>query len=284
MQTFDDGLFLPESPRWHDGNLWISDILHRTVFRYDAYGRKHTVAVFDDDTSGLGWTPSGELLVATMRHRKLVRVDDKGICEVADLSSVEPFLLNDMVVAADGTAFITCFGFDPWSGGELRTVEVIRVRPGGSVDLIGGPLVVPNGIALSEDERVLFVAESGGGKIVAIDDPLADTPAPARVFGVIPPSQTSELVLAAPDGMCLDREGSIWVADPMGHQVVQLDRTGAVADILPYAADTHPLAVALGGEERTTLFIAVAANTDINAPRINPGGRIEYMTVTVPGI
>ena len=284
VQTLDDGLFLPESPRWHDGSLWISDILQRTVYRYGADGRRNAVAVFDDDQSGLGWPASGELLAATMRHRKLVRVDDKGFTEVADLSSIEPAMLNDMAVAADGTAFITSFGFNPWSGGEFRTVKIIRVRPDGAADLIGGPLCVPNGIALSQDERVLFVAECAAGRIVAIDDPLADVPATAREFGTIPVSETSDFGMAAPDGICLDVEGGVWAADPTGHKVVRLDREGVVSDVLPWAPDAQPLAVALGGDARTTLFITVSGNPDLFAPRINPSGRIEYTEVAIPGI
>jgi sugar lactone lactonase YvrE len=284
IQTLDDGLFLPESPRWHNGSLWISDMLHRTVFRYDADGRKHAVAVFDDDQSGLGWSPSGELLAVTMRHRKLVRVDDKGFSDVADLSSLESVMLNDMAVAADGTAFITRFGFNPWLGGQFCAVEIIRVRPDGTVGLIGGPVQLPNGIALSPDERVLLVAESAAGRIVAIDDPLAAVPATARVFGQIPVSEASELGIAAPDGICVDSEGGVWVADPIGHQVVRLDRAGTVTDILAVAPDAHPVAVALGGDARTTLFIAVAGSTDLYVPRINPRGRIDYTEVAIPGM
>lgn len=284
MQTLDTGLFLPESPRWHEGALWISDILQRTVYRYGADGRRHAVAVFDDDQSGLGWSASGELLAVTMRHRKLMRVHETGIDEVADLSAIEPVFLNDMAVAADGTAFITCFGFNPWAGEEFRTVEIIRVRPDGAVDVIGGPVCIPNGIALSADERVLFVAESAASKISAIDDPLADKPAPVREFAALAAAEGSELGMAAPDGICVDAEDGVWVADPIGYRVLRLDSAGAVTDVIPFAPGDHPVAVALGGDARTTLFIAVSGNPDLFAPRINPSGRIDFTTVAVPGI
>jgi sugar lactone lactonase YvrE len=284
MKTLDGELFFPESPRWHDDCLWISDIRQRTVYRYDADGRKHGVAVFDDDQSGLGWLPSGELLAATMRQRKLVRVDDEGFRDVADLSSIEPTMINDMAVAADGTAFITRFGFNPWAGEEFRMVTVIRVRPDGSVSLIGGDVAIPNGIALSCDERTLFVAESGAGRISAIDNPLAGTPAAARVFAQIPVSETSTVGRAGPDGICVDSAGGIWVADPTGHQVVRLDQAGKVSDMLPFASDDLPVAVALGGSTRTTLFVAVSKTAHLEAPRIHPRGRIDFTTVTVPGL
>jgi sugar lactone lactonase YvrE len=284
MKTLDGELFFPESPRWHDGCLWISDIRQRTVYRYDGDGGKHGVAVFDDDQSGLGWLPSGELLATTMRQRKLVRVDDEGIWDVADLSSIEPYMINDMAVAADGTAFITSFGFNPWAGEEFRTVEVIRVRPDGSVSLIGGQVTVPNGIVLSSDERTLFIAESGAARVSAIDNPLADTPAEARVFGEVPVSETCDMGMAAPDGICIDSAGGIWVADPTGHQVVRLDQAGKVSEVLPFASDDLPVAVALGGSTRTTLFVAVSKTAHLEAPRIKPRGRIDFTTVSIPGL
>lgn len=284
MKTLDDELFFPESPRWHDGCLWLSDIRQRTVYRYDGDGRKHGVAVFDDDQSGLGWLPSGELLAATMRQRKLVRVNDEGFWDVADLSPIEPAMINDLAVAADGTAFITRFGFNPWAGEQFRMVAVIRVGPDGSVSLIGGDVAIPNGIALSSDERTLFIAESGAGRISAIDNPLAGTPATARVFAQVPVSETSDVGRSGPDGICVDAAGGIWVADPAGHQVVRLDQAGKVSDVLPFAPDDLPVAVALGDETRTTLFVAVSKSAHLEAPRIKPRGRIDFTTVAIPGL
>jgi sugar lactone lactonase YvrE len=284
METLDGELFFPESPRWHQGCLWVSDIAQRTVYRYDADGRKHAVAVFDDDQSGLGWLPSGELLAVTMRPRKLVRVADDGFFEVADLSAIEPFMTNDLAVASDGTAFVTRFGFDPWAGGDMQGVRVIRVRPDGTVSLIGGDVVVPNGIALSGDERTLFIAESGAARISAIDDPLADTPAGTRLVCKLPVSDAPGVRFAAPDGICLDSAGGIWAADPPGHRVVRVDDAGSVSDVLEFPAEERPVAVALGGEERTTLFVAVSTTAGLDAPRIKPTGRIDFTTVAIPGL
>jgi sugar lactone lactonase YvrE len=134
IDTLDDGLFLPESPRWHDGRLWLSDILHRSVIFYDADGRKHTYAVFDDDPSGLGWDADGNLLAVGMRDRRLLRVTDDGMRTTADLSGLEAFMLKDMAVSSTGTAFITRFGSNIWQGEPLVTVRVIRVTPAGRAE------------------------------------------------------------------------------------------------------------------------------------------------------
>lgn len=277
-RTFDDGLFLPESPRWHEGCLWISDMLHRTVFRYDATGRKHAVAVFDDNPSGIGFAPDGSMLVVSMAARRLLRYRDGAITDVADLSALEPTMLNDMAVAQDGTAYITRFGWDPWKGEELKTASVLRVDPNGSACSIGPDLIVPNGVALSIDESTLYVAEAGGAAVWAVD--LRGQSGTAEVFCALEPSPTSEIGLATPDGICVDAQGGLWVADPHGHRVLHLSPRGTLDHAVDLPVADHPLAVALGGADHATLFITVAQKTDIYAPRTEPSGRIETLDVS----
>ena len=66
--------------------------------------------------------------------------------------------------------------------------------------------------------------------------------------------------------------------------MVRLDEAGKVSEILPFAPDDVPVAVALGGDARTTLFVAVSRTPVLEAPRIKPSGRIDFTTVTIPGL
>jgi sugar lactone lactonase YvrE len=277
IETLDDGLFLPESPRWHDGQLWLSDILHKSVFWYDAAWRKHTFAVFDDDPSGLGWDADGNLLAAGMRDRKLLRVTADGVAVVAELAGQEPFMLNDMAVSRDGTAFITRFGSDVWHGEPLDTVQIIRVFPDGRSDLIGPEVAVPNGIALSADESALYVAETARSRIWIVEDPLGSA-SESRVFAELPADESSGVGIATPDGICLDRRGGLWIADPLGHRVLHLGADGSVLETVGYPLDDQPLAVATD-DDGGVLFVAVAKHPDLFAPRVNPVGRIDRVLV-----
>jgi sugar lactone lactonase YvrE len=278
--VFDKGLFMPESPRWHAGCLWISDILHRTVFRYDEHGRKHAVAVFEVNQSGIGFAPDGSMLVVSMPDRKLLRYHDATISEVSDLSHLEPTMLNDMVVASDGTAYITRFGWNPWKGEPMQTVSVLKVSPDGTARSMGPELIGPNGVALSPDEATLFVAEAGGSAVWALD--LESTAHPAEVFCSLPASPTSELGLSTPDGICTDGAGGLWVADPLGHRVVHLGSDGALDDTVEFPATDHPLSVTLGGATSETLFITIVEKTDLYGPRTEPSGRIETLAPAGP--
>ncbi len=60
-----DGLGFPESPRWHDGRLWFSDMGTNQVMTVDLDGNAETVVEVQGQPSGLGWLPDERLLVST---------------------------------------------------------------------------------------------------------------------------------------------------------------------------------------------------------------------------
>jgi len=68
-----------ESPRWHDGRLWLSDIFGRRVVAVDMNGSAEEVCQVDNHPSGLGWLPDGRLLVVSMLDRKVLRLDPEGL-------------------------------------------------------------------------------------------------------------------------------------------------------------------------------------------------------------
>lgn len=280
FQQFADGLHLPECPRWQDGALFLSDMWGHEVLRFDAGGGRQVVHRFadDEDPGGLGWLPDGRLLVAGMERRVVWRVDGSDAMVHADLRHLSPFQLNDMVVAPDGTAWVTQFGWDMWGGGTYADSTVIRVSPDGRAEVAAEGMAVPNGIALTADGTRLVVAEPGAGRISRF----AVTP------GGLTDRTTVALPLAAgaahvtPDGLCLDAAGGTWVADPMGGRVLHLDAAGTVDRDLAVPGG-HPLACVLGGHDRRTLFICVGGHTVKPTRPPEPTGRVLTLEADVPG-
>ena len=87
MQKLFGGGEFYEGPRWHDGAWWVSDIFGAKVSRITHDGRSETVAEVEQWPSGLGWLPNGDLLIVSIRDRKLLRRDGSGKLSVhADLS------------------------------------------------------------------------------------------------------------------------------------------------------------------------------------------------------
>ncbi len=283
--VFGSGLHLPECPRWHGGSLWISDMWGNAVYSYREDGRRREVLRFglEEDPGGLGWLPDGSLLVVGMEGRKVYRLaEDGGLRTHADLGPHAPWQCNDMIVDDGGTAYVSQFGYDLWGGRTgPATTTLLRVTSGGTVDVAADDLMVPNGMAISDDGSALYVAECGRSRVLqfAIDDQggLTDR----RVFGELAPAAGAPLPVAPPDGICLDEEGCIWAADPIGQRVVRMEPGGRVSHEI--SSDVHPLAAVLGGTDRRTLFVCASAQHRKPQRDPRPLGRIDAVRVDVPG-
>ena len=278
-RPFAVGLHLPECPRWHDGALWLVDMWAHEVLRYELDGTRHVVHRFHDeeDPGGIGWLPDGTLLVAGMEGRVVYRLDGDRATVHADLRELAAFQLNDMVVAPDGTAYVSQFGYDMWGGGAFTNTVLIRVTPGGNVTAVADDLASPNGMAISPDGSVLMVAEPGAARISRF----RITPDGLTDRDLLPLEKAPGAAHVTPDGICLDASGAVWAADPMGGRVVRALHHG-IDHELPIA-DTHPLACVLGGPDRRTLF--VCTGQQVSKPTRTPDatGTIVTFEVDVPG-
>ena len=278
-QVAFDGLEFPECPRWHDGQLWFSDMWQHTVCRVTPGDRVEVVHQFpdDEDPGGLGWLPDGDLLVAGMNHRVVYRISSGQATVRADLSGLAPHQLNDMIVTADGTAFVSQFGFDLHSAEPMLAPSVvIRVASDGRVSAAADDLIVPNGIAVDEGTQTLVVAESGAGRLTRFalrDGELAErTEEPIHVGDAYP--------MTAPDGLCLDAEGARWVADSINNRVLRI-LDGTIVD--EHNLGRNVLACTLGGHDRRTLFVCVNDVWSKRDRRSEPTGTILWTRVTTPG-
>ena len=278
--TINDGLGLPECPRWRDGALWYSDMWGEKVHRWTPDGGDEVVLELDDDPGGLGWLPDGDLLVVGMEHRKLWRWDGSALTLHADLAPFNDWPFNDMTVAEDGTAYVTQFGFDSWgkTTGTLPSA-VLAVSPAGAVTVAADEMMCPNGIAFDAAEELLFVAEPAAMRITRFrrggDGALTDR----TEFATLPKAEG--MPYAPPDGLCVDADGGVWAADPIGGQVVHLDPEGAVLEVIDHPL--HALACTLGGDDGRTLFVCGAAEHNKPTRSGEDTGRVDAYTVDRPG-
>lgn len=261
MKVIADGLIFPECPRWHDGALWFSDQHAGTVFRLAPGHRAEPVLDVAGQPSGLGWTPDGDLLVVSMRNRTLLRHDGQTTTTVADLSPYHRGPSNDMLVDDAGRAYIGDIGFDYYDGGSPAPTKLIRVDPGGEVEVVSGDVLVPNGMALTDGGTRLIVAESLARRLTSFrrapDGSLSDQ----RVF--------ADLGRRIPDGICAEPSGAVWFASPNSHAVVRVDPTGAETHAIS-TSDWHPVACQLGGPDSRTLYVCAStsvAPTDTGTAR-----------------
>ena len=168
--TLIDGLSFTECPRWRDGRLYLSDFYTHRVLAVALDGAVETIAEIPNQPSGLGFMPNGDLLIVSMRDRKLLRRNADGtLVEHADLSALAPWHLNDMLVDGDGRAWVGNFGFDLMSGASAITTVLIQVEPDGAASVAADGLGFPNGMVLTPDGSTLIVAESMMNRLSAFD-------------------------------------------------------------------------------------------------------------------
>ncbi|MEM7077668.1 MAG: SMP-30/gluconolactonase/LRE family protein [Pseudomonadota bacterium] len=244
MTVLLDRLCFGEGPRVRDGQLWLSDMHAQEVIRVSPEGVRETVVSLpDDQPSGLGWLPDGDLLIVGMSQRRLLRFDGTQLTEYADLSGLARWHCNDMVVDRAGRAYVGNFGFDLHNQASPAPAEIICV-PGDADPFVAADAVMfPNGTVISPDDSTLIVGETFGGKLTAFDKHTDGTLHNRRTWAELPQG-------ALPDGICLDAADGIWVASPTTNECIRLAEGGKVTHRI--TLDRGAFACMIGGD---TLYV-----------------------------
>ena len=276
------GLAFPESPRWHGGKLWFSDMHAHKVMTVDLKGKTETICEVPLCPSGLGWTADGRLLIVSMKDKKLMRLDASGLTCLADLNGLASGQCNDMVTDALGRAYIGNFGKDTSLGKEFRVgpAEIVMVTPDGKACVAAGDLNFPNGMVITPDGHTLIAAESFAPRLTSFKIDSKGGLSGREVWAELDKDFTSGKGIM-PDGICLDAEGAVWVANAGGPAVYRVKKGGEITQKIETSANA--VACTLGGADRRTLFIMAAVSTDDRVCREKMAGRIEIIEVEVPG-
>jgi sugar lactone lactonase YvrE len=266
LQTLMDGGAFFEGPRWHEGRWWVSDFYRHLVLTVDSDGRSEEVMTVEGQPSGLGWMPDGSLLVVSMKdHRVLRRAPDGEVTEHADLTEHCGGNLNDMVVGAQGHAYVGNFGFDLMAGADPAPATLVRVDPGGSATVEDEEMLFPNGSVITPDGRTLIVGETAGARYTAFDIAEDGSLSDRRVWAQVaespelgPLAETLPKLKFAPDGCALDAEEHIWSADALGARCCRVAPGGEIVEEIAAPEGLGVFACMLGGEDGQTLLLCAA--------------------------
>jgi sugar lactone lactonase YvrE len=270
------GLGIPESPRWHQGRLWFCNWIDRQVVAVGLDGKPEVMLARDPGSHPMGysidWLPDGRLLVT---GDKLRRQQPDGSMAVHAGQRA-----NEIVVDGRGNIYLNGADFDFVAGAPPKPGYIKLVTPGGQLRQVAGDIAFPNGMVITPDDRTLIISESFAGRLTAFDIDPGGGLSHRRVF--------AEGV--APDGICLDAGGAVWVGT--GFSVARVAEGGQVLQRVGLRENRAPFALMLGGPDRRTLFICTAewrpadghvANLDrlANGPRT---GQTLTLPVSVPGV
>lgn len=288
ITTIASGFCFLEAPRWHDERIWFSDFYtHRVLSARSDGGDLRVEADVPGQPSGLGWLPDGRLLVVSMHDARVLRREHDGtLVTHAELSHLVGGYPNDMVVDAHGACYVGHFGFDLDAGLPLQPADIVRVAPDGTTQVAASGLYFPNGSVITPDGRYL-VAETFGNRISAFDIEGNGTLVRHRVwaqFADLPRTEsfrmTMEDAVVTPDGMCLDAEGALWVADTSARRVIRVSEGGGIVDEVETRATAF--ACMLGGEDGGTLFICTSPDYFVEARKAARESTLVAVRVDVP--
>ncbi|WP_350657058.1 SMP-30/gluconolactonase/LRE family protein [Psychrobacter sp. S1-30-MNA-CIBAN-0213] len=283
----DDFHYL-EGPRWYKNALWFVDFYTQGVYRVNEQGVAEKIVHIEQQPSGLGWLPDGRMLVVSMKDRKVLRLEDNGELVVhADIWEHCGGHANDMVVAPNGNAYVGNFGFDLMGGADHEHAGLVLVRPDGSSQVVAEGLSFPNGMVISADEKTLIVNELFGNKISQFDINADGTLGEKRDFASFgelgdEPNLGVRIGNAKilPDGLALDSEGAVWIADTLNQRAMRISEGGEILETVDTAPDGI-FAVALGGQDGKTLFMCAAPDWDEASRKAETKGRMLSTQVKV---
>lgn len=223
-------------------------------------------------SNGLALDRRGRLIIADSGNRAVVRYDFKAKTRttLADRYQGQRFSsVNDVHVARNGAIWFTDppYGLVDGDASPLKEAAqngVYRVDPGGAVTLIDGALTRPNGIALSPDEKQLFVAVSDeqAPRVMVYDLDRRGMPSASRVWLDARPMLPAP---GLPDGMKIAADGTHFQSVPGGMGVFTPD-----AELLGLIETGFPIANCAFGEDGRTLFLT--ANDRVLMMRLKISG------------
>ncbi|MGH7321424.1 MAG: SMP-30/gluconolactonase/LRE family protein [Candidatus Rokuibacteriota bacterium] len=246
MEKIADGFTWVEGPAWHrtGGYLFFSDIPRNTVFKWQpgtgvtrfltpsGYTGTAPFLGREPGSNGLTFDPAGRLVLAEHGDRRIARLEADGrkttLVDRYDGKRLNS--PNDLVFARNGDLYFTDppFGLpkafdDP--GKELPWSGVYRLSARGDLTLLTRHLRAPNGIALSPDEKTLYVSNADRDRAVWMAYDVRDDGilTHGRVF--FDATAQAQTMKGAPDGMKVDREGHLFAAGPGGVYILAPDGT-----------------------------------------------------------
>lgn len=240
----DDFAFL-EGPRWHRGHWWVSDITARKLYRLTPEGKREVVCEVPHRPSGIGFLPDGTPVIASMVDRKLMRVVDGRLVLHADLSALAPADLNDLVVDDRGRVYVGNFGYDLFGGANKAPADLFVVELDGSASVAASGFDFPNGVVLKDGGKTLVIAESWSNRLTGFARDEDGALSQRRVYAYLGERQ--------PDGICIDREGGIWVPCFNTGEVLRMLDGGVITDRLSVGGK-RAVACQLGGDDGRTLL------------------------------
>lgn len=262
VEPVAEGFQFTEGPLWLGASgLIFSDIPADTIYRAD----KSVWRQPSGQANGLTLDPQGRVIACEHQTRRISRTEADGtVVSVGERFDGKRLNSpNDVICRSDGVILFTDppYGLKGGLSGpeaELDFAGVFAILPDATLKLLGKDFKKPNGIALSPDEKILYVADTESNHIRAFDLAADATVSNGRVFAEV----------QHPDGLKVDVQGNLWCTSEGGVQV--LSTSGAVLGTV--SVPQQPSNCAFGEADGQTLYIT-ARSAVYKVRTVQPGLR-----------
>jgi gluconolactonase len=265
IERVASGFTYTEGPLWaREGYLLFSDATQNKIYKLSSGEKPATVREETHGAMGLTLDAQGRLYMCETKGRRVTRLDKKGKLEVvAEAWQGKKFNApNDVVVRKDGHVYFT----DPAFGNQQDTREldfygVFHITPKGELGLVAKWKGRPNGIALSPNGRILYVANSDEYSVLAYDVEKDGAVANERVV--------ISKIDGVPGGVRVDEKGNLYVT---ANGVFVFDSAGRALGKM--MTGETPSNLTWGDSDFGTLY--VTAKSSVYRIRMDVKGSVQY--------
>ncbi|HTL28689.1 MAG TPA: SMP-30/gluconolactonase/LRE family protein [Tepidisphaeraceae bacterium] len=264
FEIFANGLDHPECCAFsRDGTLWAGGEAGQ-IYRIDPKGTVERIVDLGGFVGGVAFSPKDELYACVPMHG-VVRIERNGKWDVIvrEASGQKIVTPNYGVFDRAGNYYVTDSGNWGKQNGSL-----IRIEPSGNAKTIAGPFGYANGLALSADDKTLFMVESNTNRVFRVDLNSDGAVAKQSVYG--------EDVGRMPDGLVLDSEGHLYVSCYASDDIHRISPDGSK---VLFAYDhwaillSRPTNMAFGGEHFDQMYVANLGRTTITRATVGIRGQ-----------
>ncbi len=229
------------------GEVFFTDITNSRAYKIGLDGK---IALIRKDTirnNGQAFGPDGRLYVVAAGAQQILAFDAEGKSSII----AEGIAGNDVVVAKNGNIYVTNppVGTSPFS----EPSKVWLIKPDGTKLVVDTGLRFANGVTLSPDQTLLYVADYRSKWIYNFNiQPDGTLTNKQRYFWLHEPDGLDQ---SSADGMKVDRDGRVYVATALGIQIC--DQPGRVNAIIP-TLNGKITNLCFGGEKFDILYATCA--------------------------